>query len=198
MIPVAPQPAPAEFEREVKNPGLDWLNEKRIPHDGPAAANLKWNALWTKTIDYAHQAYGGLCAYLACHLELATGEVTIDHHVSKKSTPRLAYEWCNYRLASLGVNRAKGELACIDPFEVQMGWFQLELVSGRIFANPTLPDPTLQLIELSIRNLKLDNARCRKMRAQYFKNYRDGLISSGYLQLKNPLVFAEALRQELL
>jgi hypothetical protein len=198
MIPVAPQPAPAEFEEKIRIPGLDWLRDKNIALDHRAPKKTKFEAFWTSSIEYAHEVYGGHCAYLATYLELATGEVTIDHYVSKMDSPRLAYEWSNYRLASLGANRAKGEKSVLDPFQIMDDWFHLELVSGRIFANPTLPEATQISISESIAHLKLDNGRGRKMRAQYFKDYKDGLIPQSYLQVKNPFVYAEAARQSLL
>jgi hypothetical protein len=198
MIPVAQQPSPAGFEETVRAPGLAWLHANGVPLDGPAPSNLKWNALWTQFIDHAHEVYGGHCAYLACYLELATGEVTIDHFVSKKSKPSGAYDWSNYRLSSLGANRIKGEKKVLDPFLVQQDWFQLELVSGKMFANPNLPMETIQLIKKSISDLKLDNSRCRKLRAQYFWDYCQNRFSANYLRAKSPFVYAEAARQGLL
>ena len=198
MIPVTLQPAPEGFEENVRTPGLNWLRTKGISIDTRAPKVTKFNALWTNCIDYAHEKYGGLCAYLATYLELATGEVTIDHFESKMAMPGLAYEWTNYRLASLGINRIKDEQIVLDPFEVQEDWFRLELVSGKVFANPELPENIIRLIDDTISKLKLDNARCRKLRAQHFKDYKDLHYGKAHLKKINPLVFKEAARQDLL
>ncbi len=198
MILVAQQPSPVGFEVIVRTPGLAWLHANGIPLDGPAPSKLKWNALWTQFIDHAHEAYGGQCAYLACYLELATGEVTIDHYLSKKSKPTEAYNWSNYRLSSLGANRIKGEKKVLDPFLVQNNWFHVELVSGRIFANPNLSTPVIKSINDTIKKLHLDNDRCRKMRQIHFIDYIDNKYGDSHLQKINPLVFSSVVREGFL
>lgn len=198
VIPVTPQQAPSNFDEAVKNPGIAWLNEKGITLDQRAPKGTKFEDFWTGCIDFAHSTYRGICAYQGVHLELATSEVTIDHYQSKMSRPDLAYEWSNYRLASLGLNRIKGEKAVLDPFAVEEDWFFLELVSGRIFANPDLPLARQALIQGTIAKLGLDNARCRHMRAEHFKNYKEGLLTAEGLCRFSPFVFKEASRQGLL
>lgn len=201
MIPVLPKPEPADFDARVRQPGNTWLEEKRIElgfsANDPVPQNFPWNALWTRCIDEAHALYGGLCAYLACYMELSSGEVTIDHFQDKKRHQDKAYEWSNYRLSSFGRNRAKSGVV-LDPFLVREGWFHLEFTTGKIFPNPALDEETKRAVAATIKNVKLDDARCRKDRLKYFEDYRSGDITAGYLERMHPFVYQEAMRQGLL
>jgi hypothetical protein len=201
MMPVRPQPEPKDFAAMVRIPGNIWLQAKMealgISPGSPIPPRFEWNALWTGVIDDAHGLYHGLCAYLACYIELSTGEVTIDHFKDKKVHPTLAYEWSNYRLASHGRNRLKRS-EVLDPFLIGEGWFHLEFATGSIFPNPSLDTPTKSQVELTIKHLHLDEPRCQKDRMQYFNDYLNGDISGAFLKRMHPFVYAEASRQGLL
>jgi hypothetical protein len=200
MIPVTPQPEPSAFDELVRKPGSKWLKEKRIPLDQAVPIGWKWTNkdFWRQVLDEAHKLYGGCCAYLACHIELATGAVTIDHFQDKNQRPDLAYEWTNYRLASLGINRAKGTKPVLDPFLIGWDWFHLDFTTGKIFPNPDLEESTMVAVAVTIEFLSLDNARCRRLRTKYFDDYLSKDISPLQLERMNPFVFHEAKRQGLL
>ena len=72
-------------------------------------------------------AYDQRCAYLAMFIE-RTGAPTIDHVIPKSKEWDCVYEWSNYRLCTGIVNSKKGELlGLVDPIDVKIGWFGLDL-----------------------------------------------------------------------
>ena len=113
MIPVTPQPEPEDFDRLVRQPGRDYL--RLHPDTKPS----KLPAYWTRVIHDLWEKYNGICAYLAKYLPEPTGAVTTDHFVAKSKTKEWAYEWSNYRLASLGKNRKKNTDKVLDPFTLK-------------------------------------------------------------------------------
>lgn len=67
------------------------------------------------------------------YIEPATGNPTIDHALPKSYAWDQVYEWSNYRLCASVVNSKKGALTTlVDPFDVKVGWFQLELATYRV------------------------------------------------------------------
>ncbi|SHM20111.1 hypothetical protein [Vreelandella subglaciescola] len=121
------------------------------------------------------QALTTACAYLCVHIERVTGGATVDHFIAKSPRPDLTYEWDNYRLACSVMNSRKGSFnKVLDPFQVQDGWFRLELVSGAIDPAPGL-DPTLhQQVDDTIAQLKLDDTGNRHKRATDFQGFVEG------------------------
>ena len=123
MIRVARQPEYGEFDRQVRQPGLAFL--RRTAH--PTSADFKKKNFWKRAIRHFHAAYSGVCAYTT--MRLVDGG-TIDHFLPKVAYPHLAYEWNNYRLARQKINGRKGDTVdVIDPFDVQEGWFVLDVPS---------------------------------------------------------------------
>lgn len=199
MIPVARQRAPKGFNEKVKNPGVNWLKSKGIalnqPPPDPAALPPFWRAcqkdLWKK--------YRGICAYLCVYFEWSVGAQSTDHFIAKSSNAGQAYEWDNYRLCCLGMNRNKNRFDDIlDPFEIKPDTFILNLASGEIKPNPALPPATRQQVLTTIRRLRLDSRECKEMRANMYYEYYTGNVSEEYLGKKSPFVWYEAKRQGLL
>lgn len=199
MIPVTPQPEPADFDIKVRQPGLAWLAKKEIALDQVLAPNTEIKPLWRDCLDDLYRRYHGTCAYLAVFFERATGSASVDHFIAKSQHAGLAYEWQNYRLASNIMNSRKRDYAdVLDPFEVESGWFHLELLGGRIYPNPAL-DPVLQArIASTITRLDLDDGINREMRARHYQEFMQKMYSADYLAQRSPLVFAEAQRQNML
>ncbi len=198
MIPVAPQPEPVHFEHKVRQPGMAWLERNNIVLHQPLPPGTKLAPVWRECLQDLYQSYNGVCAYLAVYFERATGGATVDHFIAKSSHAALAYEWHNYRLASATMNsRKRAYDDVLDPFEIQLGWFWLELVSGRIFPNRGLDGALLAQVGQTIVRLGLDDGMNREMRARHYQQFCDGLITAGYLARHSPLVFAEARRQGL-
>ena len=109
-------------------------------------------------LDDLHASYNGCCAYLAVFIERVTGGGSVDHFIAKSQRADLAYEWSNYRLACSRMNSRKRDYDdVLDPFEVETGWFRLELVSGRIYPSPGLPDGLKDQVVATIKRLGLDD-----------------------------------------
>jgi len=199
MIPVAPQPEPSTFDKEVRRKGVRYLRAKGISLNQPLPAGTKLPPYWRDCMDDLHTSYNGLCGYLCVFIERVTGGTSVDHFVAKSKFAGLAYEWSNYRLACSTMNSRKRDYEnVLDPFAVKEGWFHLELVSGRIFPNPLLSKAEKKTVEDTIERLGLDDPPCREMRARHFSYYVNRELSGDYLRGHSPFVWYEANRQGLL
>ncbi len=188
MIHVEPRPEPADFDETVRQPGLRALAERRetLP------------PYWRRCLDDLHTAYRGICAYACIYIDKATGARSVEHFVAKSSDLTLAYEWSNYRLACALVNSRKGTFDdVLDPFDIENGWFVLELSFLQVLPNPSL-EPELRIrVQETIDRLGLQTQECREARAEYFDDYIKGHIDFGYLKRKCPFVAQEVVRQNL-
>lgn len=205
MIPVTPQPEPASFDTKVRKPGqksLGKLAAKGIDLQQPLPAGHSLPAHWQHCLDDLYVAYGGVCAFLAVHFERVTGTASVDHFVAKSTLPADAYEWQNFRLACLAMNRKKNAFDdVLDPFTLLEPCFELELLSGAITPRRELrmADPDLfAKAEATIRRLGLDDPACRVKRQADFDFFIRNQISSAFLQRMSPFVYLEAARQQLL
>jgi len=199
MIHVAAQPEPTSFDAEVRQRGLSWLRKRSIPLDQPLPPGIKLEPYWRCCLDEIHESYNGCCAYLAIFIERITGGSSVDHFIAKSQRADLAYEWSNYRLACSRMNSRKRDYDdALDPFEVETGWFHLELITGRIYPNPQTSVAQETSIQKTIDRLGLDDAGSREIRARHYQEYREGLYSDDYLKRRSPFVWSEAKRQGLL
>ncbi|WP_252177544.1 hypothetical protein [Endozoicomonas sp. 4G] len=199
MIKVNPQPEPVDFNVKVRQKGIRHLEEKGIDLDKPLPEGVKISPYWRDCMDELYQAYSGICGYLAVHFERTTGGATVEHFAAKSRRVDLAYEWSNYRLASSIINSRKNDYEdVLDPFEIENGWFHVELVSGRIFPAPGLPENVFQKVDDTIKRLKLDDRSNREMRARHYYEYIQGEYTESFLMKRSPLVWAEACRQDML
>ena len=218
MIPVHLQPEPDDFDEMVRQPGLSAIaelvgEEPLRSRPGPKRNQLtdtqgnpittrssipgnRFPDYWTRALDDLWNAYGRICAFTAFYIEQVTGVPTVDHMIPKSEAWDRVYEWSNYRLACALVNSRKG--ACqdvLDPFEVEDGWFHVELTAFQVIPNPELDDATSALVEESIRELGLNESDCLELREEYAMSYWDGDISLRRLQHRAPHVAFELRRQ---
>ena len=199
MIPVTPKPEPEDFDTQVRQKGLRWLEKHDIDIKDPLPSGTKLPPYWRACLDELYHNYDGVCAYLAVSIERTTGTGTVEHFCPKSLRPDLAYEWCNYRLACSAINSRKREFTDIlDPFEIEDGLFYLELVSGHIFPNPRLPGALQKEIQKTIDRLKLDSPANNEMRAKHYQFYCEGEVTEEFLKKYSPFVWMEAARQGLL
>ncbi|WP_300801630.1 hypothetical protein [uncultured Desulfovibrio sp.] len=199
MIPVTPKPEPEDFDTQVRQKGLRWLEKHHIDITAPLPSGTKLPPYWRACLDELYHNYDGVCAYLAVFFERTTGTGHVEHFCPKSLRPDLAYEWRNYRLACSAINSRKRDFTDIlDPFEIEDGWFYLELVSGHIFPNPQLPASLQQKIQASIDRLKLDSPANNEMRAKHYQLYCEGKMTKEHLKDYSPFVWKEAARQGLL
>lgn len=221
MIRVAPAPQPSDFEAKVRGPGLSALAEligqpPTIKRRGPKRKQLvirdqgvtravtrvedippdKLPALWTHALDDLLEAYERRCAYVSVYIERVTGSPSVDHWIPKSRDPHAAYEWSNFRLACSIMNSRKGTTtAILDPFEIEDGWFELELVGFEVLACPTLDSQLCVRVENTIDEFNLNCHECRTLRREYVRAYEDADINYARLRQRAPFVARELRRQ---
>lgn len=193
MIPIQEQPEPSDFSENVKNLGVAFLKEVTRP--------VKWNKreYWQKALPALYQAYSGICAYSAHWIPNDTGVATVDHFIPKSITPRLAYEWSNFRLASLKMNSRKGNHQdVLDPFKLKPNWFILDFPSLLIKSNPTLSIALKEQIHATIKRLKLnDDDTCVRSRKDWLLPFCKKECSFEFLKGHAPFIAYELQRQGL-
>lgn len=199
MIPVAAQPEPGSFNALVRQPGLQFLSANGIPPGVSLPKGKKLPPHWRKQLAELHAAYKGICAYIGVYIEISTGGASVDHFVAKSGALCDAYEWNNYRLACTNINSKKGSIPnLLDPFNVQSGWFVLDLLTGAIGVGEGLTRSQKSAVARVIKRLDLDRAAFRGLRATWYTDYISRRISYMYFQERAPFVFHEAARQGLL
>ena len=110
-----------------------------------------------------------------------------------------AYEWDNYRLACSLMNSRKGDAASVlDPFDVEDGWFVLELVAFQVLPANGLADPTAAAVEDTIDRLRLNDEECCGAREEYAEHYWSERIPFDYVMRHAPFVANELRRQNRL
>jgi uncharacterized protein (TIGR02646 family) len=199
LIPVAPQPEPADFDKNVRKPGLKWIAKSGLDLLKPIPGGTKIPSYWTKNLPELRRVYGGICAYVCVYIELVTGSPSVEHFVPKSKALNQAYEWDNYRLACTKINSRKRDfLDVLDPFTLAVGWFELNLLDGSIFPNTALTALQRKKVQQTIDRLKLDDAECRELRLAYFNDFLAKEISGAYFKKRSPFVWLEAQRQGML
>ena len=152
---------------------------------------------WREAIPDLRKAYGHLCAYSAVRI-IAECDATVDHMVPKAKDWRLAYEWSNLRLSLPRFNACKGDHCdVIDPFEVQEGWFAVELVTGTIHPGEAArQDPELRArVESTVRRLQLNGGELPEARLERIRQYRAEEVRLAYFERHSPFLAAELRRQ---
>lgn len=194
MIHVEPQPEPDDFDQLVRRPGQAYLSSLAGP-----PRQWKGRDYWGRTLSGLHRSYGGICAYCATWIPYTTGISTVDHYVPKSENSALAYEWGNFRLASLRMNSRKGtNRDVLDPFEIDDGWFILDVPSMMIRPGPGLSAQVRRQVEDTIVRLKLNRDEDTvTARLQWVKDYCSECFSFEYLRSKAPFIAQELQRQDL-
>ena len=193
MIPVRRRPEYREFDSEVRQPGLRFLKANPRPNGREFAEH----AHWRKARAQLRLAYRGLCAYTSRYI-VNVDEESVDHFRPKGKFPRLAYEWCNYRLARRKVNNYKGDkIGIIDPFEVQPSWFVLEFPSCFVRSGIGLDKQTEKSVKNSIEMLGLNEEGLVQERSSHLKELAYGNFTLEYLDRRYPFLSKEIGRQRL-
>jgi len=180
MIPIARVPEPKSFDTKVRKPGRKWSKVN------PKAARPK--PLWEYCIQPLRDGFGDLCGYAA--MLDATGG-TVDHYLSYKNHPQLAYEWSNYRFASAALNASKknADNSVLDPYEVGAGWFEILLPSLQMRTTNVVPAELREKAEFTLRRLNLrDGERIVRWRQKWHAMYVSGKLSLDGLRTVAPLI----------
>lgn len=195
MITVRPAEEPPAFDTEVRQPGRRAVAElvERFGGEIPADA---FPPYWRRILPELLDGYNRICFYLCLRISGGTGAATVDHMVAKSVSRDLVCEWHNYRLACLLMNTRKGtDSDVLDPFEVENGWFVLELVEFQVGPGDGLTVDTKRAVEGTIERLRLNDPICCYARAEYAHYYWDRQIKFDYLMRCAPFVGAELRRQ---
>jgi len=190
MISVAAHPEYPQFDAEVRRPGLEFLEKN--PH--PSAREFRKHGYWSKAREKLHTAYSGFCAYTSMRLA-DTGSV--DHFRPKVKYPHLAYEWDNYRLTRPKINTRKGDTEnVIDPFEVKLGWFILDLPSCLIRPGTQINEESAKAVDATIQILKLNtDDNLVQERCNFLVQLAEGNITLSFLDWYYPFLSVEVRRQ---
>jgi hypothetical protein len=220
MIPVLQALEPAEFDAEVRQPGLSAIDEMvgrapRLIRPGPRRRQLidnhgqlitqeqdipadKFPAYWREALPAMLNAYERRCAYLAMYIYHATGTPTVDHVLPKSYAWNQVYEWSNYRLCAAIINSKKAALlTLVDPFSVGPGWFALNLNTIEVERGVNAPQPEWARIDATLP--VLNHRLCVQEREEYLRCYRLGPGAGGFdlahLEYRAPFIASELRRQ---
>lgn len=213
MIPVTPEPEPADFDQRVRQPGLRAIAElvgerplppRRGPRRKPVAARREeippadFPPLWREVLPDMLTAYRRICAYLGLYIWPGTGAPSVDHVVPKSRAWDRVYEWSNYRLAAARINAHKSDLELVlDPFAIPEGLFALEFVEFQVVPGPAAGGMEDQVVD-TVTVLGLNTQECRNARQEYVECYSNGDITLAYLERHAPFVAREMRRQQRL
>lgn len=179
MIPVAKVAGPAGYDK-VKKRGDAWLKKHgraKRPKD-----------LWSPYLPHLAEGFTYLCGYAAM-LDPTGG--TVDHYLSWKNRPDLAYEWSNFRFVSQILNSSKqaADDTVLDPYLVQRGWFEIILPSLQLRVTNKVPPAYRAQAELTLKRLKLgDGEKIVRWRQLYYERYQAGQLTLDGLRELAPLV----------
>lgn len=196
MIPVAPAKEPAQFDERVRQPGLASIAELAAEAGSVDSISPdQFKPYWRRVLDDLLASYNRTCSYLSLYIPSAVGTPSVDHMVAKSTAWDQVYEWSNYRLACLLMNARKGVADVLDPFEIDDGWFALELVEFQVVPGRDLPANVYIRVAETIDTLRLSDSTCCEARAEYAQAYWDGEISLSHLRQRAPFVARELERQ---
>ncbi|WP_437829658.1 hypothetical protein [Sorangium sp. So ce1153] len=187
MIRVQRAAEPADFDTKVRQKGKAALQEligsaeaprRRGPRRAKVAErveNIPSEALppfWTEALPELRAAYRDICAYLGMYIDPATGLATVDHFKPKSNHQALAYEWSNFRLASHQINTNKDSHEdVLDPFEIQDGWFVIDLGTFKVEPAEGLDDGLRAAVIATRDRLGLNSPTFCASRARYHDLY---------------------------
>ena len=83
----------------------------------------------------------------------------------------------------------------LDPFVIEDGLFELNLIDGAIKPQAQVKGLLLDQVKTTIECLGLDEYDCRELRLEYIQDYQNKDITANYLQRKAPFIFLEMQRQ---
>ena len=190
MIHVEAKDEPADFDEQVRQPGLQALERG----DNPLPD------YWRRCLDELYRLYDGICAYVCILIPPVTGGRSVEHFAPKKKHRIYAYEWNNYRLVCSVMNSRKRDFEdVLDPFEVTNGWFRIQFTTMKVLPDNNLPVEIKSRVEETIGRLKLNNKDCIDARGLYYDAYIAPSDPLPFRLLKkwSPFVAMEVERQGL-
>ncbi|GAA5483401.1 hypothetical protein [Haloferula sargassicola] len=190
MIPVAhPIPEPPDFDKECRERGTVWWATRRLRGEHLNASDFP--NYWTQYEAHLSNAFHQRCGWWA--MWIAEGQV--EHYLSIKNHPGLAYEWSNYRFVVGSVNGSKRnhDDKVLDPFDVEDGWFEVLLPSMQLILTDHIPPEKVPQAEFTLKQLRLRNGtKVVRSRKHWYDQFKCGNLDLEGLKLHAPLV-AEAV-----
>jgi hypothetical protein len=186
VIRFEPVPKPEGFAERVESRGQAWLaaNATGRPRD-----------YWSEFKPQLADGFQSLCAYSAMYEPVGT----VDHFVSCDEDRTRAYDWANYRYAAAWINSSKQALSSreiIDPFTVELGWFELLLPSLQLVITERVPAAWRERAERMLARLHLGHdERVVRQRREWYRMYQTGQLTLDGLAEKAPLIAAAVRKQ---
>lgn len=185
MIRVRQAAETHDFDRACRRRGHAWLAaHPRADRPRP---------FWREFVGDLAEAFEQRCGYSAVMIPNGT----VDHFLSWKRAPNLAYEWSNFRYVDGRIN-AKKQLAddeVLDPFEVDDDWFEIILPSLQLRLTDRVPAKLRKRARYTIERLGLSHdEQIVTYRAQWYCQYHCGDLSLRGLYRVAPLI-ARAIEQ---
>lgn len=206
MIHVQQAPEHPDFDKKVRKPGLCAIAEmvgehlpgcKKTGREKVAATRDRISAdkfppMWREMSEEFAEAYGRVCAYTGFYVERVTGAPSVDHMIPKSVSWQEVYEWSNYRFACALMNSRKRDYRdVLDPFEVQDGWFRIEMVGYQVVPDNTLSPSICDKVQQTINRLGLNDSECLKLREEYATLYEKNEITMAFLRRRAPFLARE-------
>ena len=143
------------------------------------------------------RAFAHRCAYTA----LWDLNGTVDHFHAYAHAPDSAYDWPNYRYATGWVNSSKQDKlpgTCMDPFDVEEGWFEIILPSLElVVAKDRVPAHLLGLAQQTLTSLPIGrHSRVLKARRVWYEMYRAKELTLDQLRRFAPQIAASVFKAE--
>lgn len=190
MIRVHLKPEPPDFDSKVRIPGKAFLKKNPNP--------TTWKEYWRECLWDLYDAYERICAYSAHWFSRCEGIATVDHFIPKSKNPSKAYEWDNFRLASLRMNSLKKDHQdVLDPFKIAKETFVLDFTTLRPEPGPKVSRSLACKVSETVRRLKLDNNVCVETRMDWLRLYCDKELTLEGLVKRAPFLAYEIKRQDL-
>lgn len=188
MIPVPnPIPEPAAFDELCRKKGQAWLT-RNPQHSRP-------RDFWSPFRHDLADGFNNRCGYGAMWIPSGT----VDHFISCHQDRNLTYEWSNFRYLDGWINSAKNKRQTsqlLDPFDVQDGWFEIDLPSLQLKLTDAIPPEDRARAEYTLRNLPLrDDERILRQRRSWYELYQQGALSLEGLRQRAPLIAAAVEKQ---
>lgn len=187
MIGVVRVKEPVTFDSKARRPGNAWLKAN------PNATRPR--DYWSPYLSELATGFADLCGYAAM-LDPTGG--TVDHFLSFRARPDLAYEWSNYRFASHTLNASKknADASVLDPHDVRDGWFEIILPSLQLQATKRIPQKWRRTADYTLQRLKLrDGEKIIRWRQGWYTMYLNGELTLDGLRRVAPLIAAAVERQ---
>ena len=195
MIRIEKFAPPANYEREVRRPGLNFL--RRNPN--PSAIDFSRHSYWKAIHNELYQLYSGICSYCsswtARNPRPNRDNTSVDHFIPKSIHPNLAYEWTNFRLCRARLNAKKdNSTEVMDPCYIKNGWFQIDFRTFLMNTSSDTPNIIREYVNRSIDILGLNDDDYVNERLEIIRLYALEEITIDELGAKYPFI-AEEIRR---